>query len=446
MLPRFVHSNYYLLKQLLDLLPRGVRSRLVHEVLERFPELRSIAVNRRIIAGKGTPNPVKLDSIRSDSRKRVLVVEKRLPMPDMTSASARLQAMLEVMVDLGCQVTFISNAPITDYHGLFDGPNGDIKKYERKLTALNVAIIYGPEAAGAHLWGSGESYAYAILSYPEIMYDYSPLVRAYCPNAILIYDTVDLHGVRYMREYDVRGDAALKRKVDYYNAIEAANIKSSDQVIAITADEAQKIRLINSEAKVEVIPNVHRVEGVRVPFSARDGLMFIGNYLHSPNEDAVAYFVSDILPLITAEIPNVRFYVVGSCVTDKIKRLAGPNVQVVGYVEDPTEYFNNTRVFVAPLRYGAGMKGKIGQSMSFGLPVVTTAIGAEGMGLVNERSALIADKPDEFAGYVLRLYKEEALWSTVSERSQKHVKECFSSSAVRHAFVRLLDAGRMAIK
>jgi len=92
-------------------------------------------------------------------------------------------------------------------------------------------------------------------------------------------------------------------------------------------------------------------------------------------------------------------------------------------------YFERCRVFVSPLRYGAGMKGKIGQSMAFGLPVVTTAVGAEGIGLVDGENALISDDPRTFAEAVIRLYTDELLWAKISEESLKHIEKNFSREA-----------------
>ena len=107
------------------------------------------------------------------------------------------------------------------------------------------------------------------------------------------------------------------------------------------------------------------------------------------------------------------------------------DVVAVGYVPDLTPYLDLCRVFVAPLRYGAGMKGKIGQSMSFGLPVVTTSIGAEGMSIVDGKHVLIADYPAEFASAVVRLYTDGLLWEQISTNSLLHIKTHFSKAVVQ---------------
>jgi glycosyltransferase involved in cell wall biosynthesis len=144
-------------------------------------------------------------------------------------------------------------------------------------------------------------------------------------------------------------------------------------------------------------------------------LLFIGGFLHRPNIDAVRYFVSEVLPLIHAERPDVTFVVLGADVPDELRSLESDRVSFAGHVLDPAPYFHSARAFVSPLRVGAGMKGKVGQSLSYGLPVVTTAVGAEGMDLVDGVHALIADEPRSFAAAALRLLDDDQLWQTLAD-------------------------------
>jgi glycosyltransferase involved in cell wall biosynthesis len=188
-----------------------------------------------------------------------------------------------------------------------------------------------------------------------------------------------------------------------------------------------------------VLPNVHPAAATGGPWAERRDLMFIGGFWHQPNEDAVCYFVDEILPLVRREQPDVIFHIIGSNMSNRVHALASAAVRTHGYVEDPTPYFTGCRVFVAPLRYGAGMKGKIGHSMSHGLPVVTTSIGAEGIGLVDGETALIADDPASFASAVVRLYADETLWTGLAERSWAFVAEHFSEEATLGRLASIFD-------
>jgi len=152
------------------------------------------------------------------------------------------------------------------------------------------------------------------------------------------------------------------------------------------------------------------------------------------------YFVNQVLPKVRELIGEVPLYLVGSSVTKKIVELASESIHVIGFVEDPEPWFARAKVFVAPLRYGAGMKGKIGQSLSLGLPIVTTSIGAEGMGLETEKHVLIADCPNNFAAAVARLYGDALLWKTLSENGKLHVDLNFSQDSAGKAIDKLIAA------
>jgi len=191
---------------------------------------------------------------------------------------------------------------------------------------------------------------------------------------------------------------------------------------------------------VEVLSNIHHIFPVSKGFSERRDLLFIGGFIHPPNVDAVVWFTDEIFPLVQREIPEVRIYVVGDDPPPSFRAFDSDTVKVTGYVQDVTGFFSDCRVFVAPLRYGAGIKGKINQSMSYGLPVVTTTIGAEGMGLIHGENALIADDPGDFADEVIRLYRDEALWNRISSGSQENVKQFFSYEAAVTAIKGILSS------
>jgi glycosyltransferase involved in cell wall biosynthesis len=151
----------------------------------------------------------------------------------------------------------------------------------------------------------------------------------------------------------------------------------------------------------------------------------------------VRYFIREVLPLIHAQRPDVALVILGGDVPADLTRLRSTLVSFVGYVEDPSPYFHRARVFVAPLRAGAGMKGKIGQSLSFGLPVVTTPIGAEGMDLVDGRHARVADGREDFAKAVLQLLSDDSIWRRLSVEGQALVTERWSEEAARRRLANL---------
>jgi glycosyltransferase involved in cell wall biosynthesis len=393
----------------------------------------------KTIAGENERHPAS-HSIAHD---RILILDHRVPTPDRTSSSQRLWEMVKAICDLGFSVTFGSHYAPADYCLLLNNVEVELRSYVQALHGLGARTILGHADIVAHLKRFGSDYQQVILSYPEIMYQYLPVVRAYAPQAHVIYDTVDLHGLRLEREALVKGGSELKERARHYQKLENVNLRSADTVVTITESERDVILKLVPDAEVVVVPNIHVIsEKPYVPPGEREGLLFIGHYPHNPNVDAVKYFVRDILPLVKQRIPGAKFFMIGSSMTEEVRDLANENVEAIGYVADPAPYFRRCRVFVAPLRFGAGMKGKIGQSISFGLPVVTTSIGAEGMGLVNEESVLIGDSPVEFAEAVVRLYTDDELWSKIAHEGRDIIQRNYSPHAVEKQIAALLTSGR----
>jgi glycosyltransferase involved in cell wall biosynthesis len=363
---------------------------------------------------------------------RVLVIDRFIPTYDKDSGSLRMFAFLQILSKLGYIVTFLPD---------------DLRKsdpYAGELQAIGIEVLSGNLDVQKYLEETGSVFSFVILSRPEQTFKYLPLIRAYAINSVIAYDTVDLHWLRFERAAAVSGEKELLEKAMYYKSLENFNASCSDVVFTVTQDEKEFLLAEHPERHVEVIPNIHDVFQKVKSFNERKDIMFIGSFLHQPNEDAVLFFVRSIFPLIRKKIPDTRFFVVGSDPLDSILTLDSETIKVTGYVKDVTPYFENCRVFVAPLRYGAGMKGKIGQSMAYGLPVVTTTIGAEGIGLKNEINALISDEPEEFADSVIRLYSNEELWNGISLNAIEHIESNYSKDVVSRKIAELFASLKSA--
>ena len=150
------------------------------------------------------------------------------------------------------------------------------------------------------------------------------------------------------------------------------------------------------------------------------------------------WFCAEIMPKILRELPDTTFHIIGSKMPASVGALASDHVITHGYVENVEPFFESCLLSVAPLRFGAGVKGKTNQSMSFGVPVVSTSIGAEGMHLTHEKNILLADDPQEFAQQVIRLHRDRELWTALSRNSLKNIEEHFSSAAAKRNLKELL--------
>ena len=180
---------------------------------------------------------------------------------------------------------------------------------------------------------------------------------------------------------------------------------------------------------VAVVPTIHELQERGGSFDERQHLLFIGNLAHRPNSDGVLYFLREVYPLIKQALPGVELDIIGDNPAEILAH-ADEAVRVRGHVPDVEPFWQTRRVFVAPLRYGAGVKGKIGEALAHGLPVVTTPVGAEGMGLAHAESVMIAASPADFAAAVVELYTRPDLWQRLADRGYEHIARHFTPASI----------------
>jgi glycosyltransferase involved in cell wall biosynthesis len=266
-----------------------------------------------------------------------------------------------------------------------------------------------------------------------------PVLRQHHDRPPLIFDTVDLHYLREQRRAELQADGELAREALLVRSTELYLAHASDMVWVVSPYEVEVLHGENPTLPVEIVPLVHATRAGELPFAARRDLVFIGGFRHLPNGDAVRYFVEEVFPLVRRAIPEARFQVVGTDIPPDVEALASESVAVVGYVKELDALLDRCRLSVAPLRYGAGLKGKITQSLASGLPVVTTTVGAEGLNLKHREHAMIADDRAELAASVVELYQDEELWRRLSETGRRHVEEHFGYDVVTARVEHLLE-------
>lgn len=255
---------------------------------------------------------------------------------------------------------------------------------------------------------------------PNTLKKYVDKVSKFLPKTKSIFDMVDIHFLRYQRAIEIDPNRiSLKKRCKKYFNIETKLAKKVDFVIAISDKEKAFMSDYLTDNEIVTISNVHypKVKQVDIPtFENRENLLFIGSS-HAPNIDAVHYLYNEIMPLVWAKLPNVKVQIIGS-VNKEINSITHENIEFLGFVENVAPYFLNSKVMIAPLRYGAGVKGKVGQTFEFYLPVVTTSIGAEGMFLENEIHAMIADNATDFANKIIEVYTQNEVWEKLSNNSE----------------------------
>jgi hypothetical protein len=335
---------------------------------------------------------------------RILIVDFEFPEPDRSSGGHRLFELTRILA-AHHQVSFLNS----DYWQKWYPQD---PKYQSTLEDLGVRCLF--DKSGTI---SGETGAFidtampdvAILCHYYIGNLFTPYLRQVYPHCRVILDTVDIHHVREERQKAVTGagDPEAVREN------EGMAIASSDRVWAITEADAKAVREWNT--KIDVVPNIHPVAGPGKSFAERQGIVFVGNYIHAPNADAMQWFGSQVVPLLQTKQPPMA---AGAAMPDT----EWPNIQTVGWVPELNPFLQAARVGIAPLRFGSGMKGKIGDYLSCGLPCVTTSIGAEGMGLQDGIHCLIRDNEQGFAEAVDALCCDEDLWSRLSHAGLQWAK------------------------
>jgi len=282
-----------------------------------------------------------------------------------------------------------------------------MQEYTTTLQRAGIEVLYAPYVTSVeqHLRDCGDRYDLAFLFRPAVVERHLKIIRKLCPKAKTLYHTVDLHFLRMSREAELQSDEAKQKAANEMKQRELAAIRSSDASIVHSTVEFELLHPELPDAKLHVFPLIMDVPGTNKTFSERRDIVFVGGYQHPPNVDAVQYFVSEIMPLLRTSLPGERFYVIGSNPPAEIQALATEDVIIAGFVEDLHPLLDKMRVSVAPLRYGAGIKGKVGSAMAVGLPVVATPLAAEGMSLTDGENILVADGAEAFADTIVKLYQ-----------------------------------------
>ncbi|MGH9942235.1 MAG: glycosyltransferase [Pyrinomonadaceae bacterium] len=354
---------------------------------------------------------------RASNRKRgpsILVFDDRIPTPDRDAGSARMVLILKSLARVGRPVFVPLGKRVQS-------------EYERQLWKEGVETSSAVECFRLL---KERKFAAAILSRPEVAEAVLPALKRRGRDLKIVFDMVDAYFVRFEREHRLNGDAQTAAAARHYRKLEARLARASDLVWCASSEDKRAMEREATSVRIAVIPTIHPARGRGRPFAAREHLLFLGNFAHRPNADALLFFVREIFPLVLASLPEVKLYAVGDNAPAEVSDCDSERVRVLGYVPDIEPLFESCRMMVAPLRFGAGVKGKIGESLAYGLPVVTTAIGAESMGLEHGAEALITDDPRDFAAAVARLYRDGELWQRLADNGRRHIEQHFSPQAV----------------
>jgi glycosyltransferase involved in cell wall biosynthesis len=257
-------------------------------------------------------------------------------------------------------------------------------------------------------------------------------MRTFAPKTTVIFDTVDLHFLREERaatlvQSDELKDQAARTRIEELRVMDLADVTMVRSKV-----EAALLAEIASSVRTRIVPIVRPVDGRLSPVEDRRDMMFVGGFLHQPNLDAFEFLHAEIWPRIRAQLPDARLHIIGSSAPASVTNLHDPKngFMIEGYVADLDEYYRSIRVNLAPLRYGAGLKGKLVASLAKGVPSVATDLAAEGMDLENMTNVLLASDAEAFADAAVRVYTDDWLWNRLSNEGVACAEARFSVEAV----------------
>lgn len=351
---------------------------------------------------------------------RILVASVRVPTPDFDAASARLEHLLDVLVADGHAVSFACTHTLPQF--AHRQPHD-----EARLRAKGVDLV---DDVRAHVVADGSQYHLVVASYLAPAHHLAPLLASHAPQARTVFDTVDVDHVRLFRTAKITCNQPMLARALRSKAVETATIGSYHHTFAVSDAERALLARLCPTASISVLGAPREVRAVDdvPPVHGRQGAVFVGNFLHLPNQDAMTYYVEVVLPAF-ASPPPLR--IVGGGDNRVVDALARAGVERVGWVNSVAAELDRARVFVAPLRFGSGIKGKVLEAMAHGLPVVTSSIGAEGLAAVPGRDLLVEDRPDAFAAAVARVLADDELWSRLSCNGLARAAELCSFSRFR---------------
>ncbi len=369
----------------------------------------------------GAPRPPKTGP-------RVMIIDWIVPRTDRDSGSVRMAGILRALRGLECHVTLIPRELRTQ--------DGD----EIPLEKIGVEILRSPhiQSVDRYLMEEGGTFDYVIVSRRETAMMHMDSVYRYCTNAKLVYDTCDLHFVREERELDLGRSDLDQSEIEKMKALEFEFISRSDITFVVSPEEQETLRRIFPQHDVRILSNIVEPRPTTRPFGERSGIIFIGYFMHPPNIDGVLWFAREVLPELAHLGLKPAFHVVGSNPPPEVLELESEQITIHGYVPDVEPLFNTCRLSVAPLRYGAGVKGKINQSLALGVPCVTTSIGAEGMFMENGVNGMVADEAIDFASAIGAAYQSEERWSQLREGGLETTKKYFSPEVAQAVLAELV--------
>lgn len=372
---------------------------------------------------------------RSHLKKTLLMVDHYVPQFDKDAGSRTTFQYLELFVKMGFNVKFLGENFYKD------------EPYTTVLQQMGIEVLYGPwYADNWKQWfiDSQEKFDYIYLNRPHISINFIDFFKEHS-TARIIYYGHDLHFLRKEKKYALEKDKNILLQAAKWKEIELYLFSKSDIILTPSTDEQKIIQSLNSDFNVQLMrPYIYKtISEPANNFQERKDIFFVGGFGHLPNVDGILWFIKEVWPLIKSKIPGIKFIIAGSNPPQEIKDLASDSdIIIKGYVGDDEleKLYTNCKIVIIPLRYGAGVKGKTVEAMRFGIPLVTTSFGVEG--LPGDYSFLkVADTSQLLANAIVDTYNDEILLAELSRKSIQYIQNNFTEEIATGIISKALATG-----
>ncbi len=352
---------------------------------------------------------------------RALVVDERVPDAGRDAGSQAILSHMSALQRMGYQVSFVASEQMG-----VPAPAAD------RLEAAGIKCLRTPHYASVEEVLRRQSNGFDVIYLHRISNAsrYLPLARRYCAKARIIYAVADLHHLRFAREAEVEHRPELRDEAARLRVMELMAASWADAVITHSSFEAELLRKAVRGVSVYVVPWTQDIQRGTVPFAERRGVAFIGSYSHAPNLDAAFVLAQSIMPQIQRLDPQIECLLVGSDMPRQVRLLAGGRIVVLGAVEDLATLFDRVRLTIAPLRFGAGVKGKVLASLAAGVPCVMSPIAAEGIDLPPALRTCVGQTSLELAEQVVRLHNDETANAIAAQAGLDMIARDYSEASL----------------
>ncbi len=387
-------------------------------LLERSLERRVGRKLRRLLRRPGA-QPPSLPRGNGKTRGLALVIDQNWPQPDRDSGSIDIFNLVVALGQLGFETILAASR---QHAG--EQPARD------RLIAQGIRCLQPQDADSVEAYMESHGFMLDLCVMCRVFAGGEALekLQLKARQARLIFNSVDLNYVREERRVSVLGDEALRANLPFLRSREEHVIRSSDATLVVSEQERALLAETMPESYVAQMPLARMVQPPKAGFAQRKGIGFIGGFAHAPNVDAVRYFLNEIWPQVQPALPDCSFSIVGADAPADLADGTG-NVHLLGHVPDIEPWFESVRLTVAPLRFGAGAKGKVASSVAHGVPCVVTSVAAEGMSFGDQDGVLIGDTPEAFAAAIVAAYTDEARWQNLSRAGLAYASKTLSLAA-----------------